>query len=494
MRTAADPIFKPALFIAAGRGIALALTFLLPLIFARVLTPGQFGTYKQIFLIHATVYGIGLGLAESLFYFVPGEPDRAGKHVANSLLLLAGTGIAGWIFLTIGRAAVARWFNNPEFIGLAPLIGAYVAVTLASAPLEVVLIARGRTRWAAAAYALSDIVRAIFLIVPMALSRRMDVLVAGSIVFGVLRLAATLAFFVREFRYGLRPELVCLWKLLLYAGPLQLAVALQVLQMSLHQYVISFSFDAATFARYAVGCLHIPIFDLMAGSVLSVMMVRLSESVSQDNKELGRQIWSNTTRRLAVVFFPLVVLLSVVSSDLITLLFTNAYRPSAPLFRVWLLTYLLVSFQPHGVLRACGDTRFLALQNFIKLVIALFLLFPFISLFGVYGAVWAVVLAVFAGKCILLIRLKHLDSFVASEVLPWRSLAWIAAASLLAALPAMALARNIASSAFRLFSVTTSYTVLYALITWPLIWKAEADSFRSLFKKFLPEEKRATAV
>src|SRR5215831_1633426 len=135
MRTAADPIFKPALFIAVGRGIALAATFLIPLIFARVLTATQFGTYKQIFLIHATVYGIGLGLAESLFYLVPGEPDKAGRYVANSVFLLGGAGIAGWMILAIGREQISRWFNNPEFRTIAPLIGVYVAITLASAPL-----------------------------------------------------------------------------------------------------------------------------------------------------------------------------------------------------------------------------------------------------------------------------------------------------------------------------------------------------------------------
>jgi O-antigen/teichoic acid export membrane protein len=486
MRNDAGPIFKPALLIAAGRGIALAVTFLVPLIFARLLTAAQFGTYKLIFLIHATVYGIGLGLAESLFYFVPGEPDKAGRHVANSLLLLGGIGTAGWITLTLGREQIARWFGNPEFTALAPLIGAYVAVTLASAPLEVVLIARGRTQWAAAAYALSDIVRTIFLLVPIVLSRRLDLLVAGSIAFGALRLAATFVFFLREFCNGLRPDLTFLWKLLLYAGPLQLAVALQVLQTNLHQYVVSFSFDAATFAQYAVGCMHIPIFDLLAGSVLSVMMVRMSESFKHGQREVGLQIWANTTRRLALVFFPIIVLLAVVSSDLITMLFTDAYQTSVPLFRIWLLMYLLATFQPHGVFRACGDTRFLALQNFIKLMLAAFLLFSLVSAFGVSGAVWAAVLAVFAGKCILLVRLKHLNGFMASEVLPWRSLAWIAAASLLAAVPAVALDRYIEPRALRLFAVTGSYLFVYTAVAWPLVSRVEGCSVSSLFKKFLP--------
>jgi O-antigen/teichoic acid export membrane protein len=476
MRNTQDPIFKPSLYIAAGRGIALAVTFLIPVIFARVLTASQFGTYKQIFLIHATVYSIGLGLAESLFYFVPREPHKAGRYVANSVFLLGATGIAGWTILTIGREQIAHWFNNPEFSSIAPLIGAYVAVTMASAPLEVVMIARGQNRFAAATYALSDIVRAVFLLVPIIFSPRMDVLVAGSIAFGGLRMVGTFGFLGWEFRNELRPDLMCLRNLLLYAGPLQLAVVLQVLQVNLHQYMVSFRFDASTFAQYAVGSMHIPIFDLVGGSVLSVMMVRMSENLKQGKSELVLQMWSDTTLRLAAAFLPLIVLLAVVSSDLITLLFTDAYRSSVPLFRIWLLSYLFVTFQPHGVLRACGDTRFLALQNFIKLLLAVFLLFPMVSFFGPAGAVWSAVIAVFAGKCILLIRIKYLHRIRASKVLPWRSLAWIAAASLLAAVPAVALDLDIESRALRLFSVAASYTLVYAAIAWPAIWREDVQA------------------
>src|SRR5436853_4605254 len=113
------------------------------------------------------------------------------------------------MMLTITREQSARWFNNSEFSSIAPLIGLYVAVTLASAPLEVVMIGRGRNRWAAAIYAISDIVRAVFLLVPVVISPRMDVLLAGSIVFGTLRLVAAFAFFSHEFRNDLRLDFAC---------------------------------------------------------------------------------------------------------------------------------------------------------------------------------------------------------------------------------------------------------------------------------------------
>ena len=82
-------IVKPALLVATGRGVALAAMFAVPMFFARVLAPAEFGTYKQFFLIHATLYGIGLGLAEGLFYFLPLDagtfacPDMVERFVAE---------------------------------------------------------------------------------------------------------------------------------------------------------------------------------------------------------------------------------------------------------------------------------------------------------------------------------------------------------------------------------------------------------------------------
>ena len=48
-----------------------------------------------------------------------------------------------------------------------------------------------------------------------------------------------------------------------YALPFALAVGIEVIQPNFHQYVVASRFDAATFAIYAVGCLQIPLVDLI---------------------------------------------------------------------------------------------------------------------------------------------------------------------------------------------------------------------------------------
>ena len=81
---ATESVFRPALLLMSGRTVAFAATFFIPLVLARIFDPAQFGTYKQLFLIWGTVYSIAqLGMASSLYYFLPRAPRMAGPYVAN---------------------------------------------------------------------------------------------------------------------------------------------------------------------------------------------------------------------------------------------------------------------------------------------------------------------------------------------------------------------------------------------------------------------------
>src|SRR5256885_1517241 len=51
-------IFGPAMLLISGRFVAVAITFIVPLVLARLLAPPVFGTYRQLLLISTTIYGI----------------------------------------------------------------------------------------------------------------------------------------------------------------------------------------------------------------------------------------------------------------------------------------------------------------------------------------------------------------------------------------------------------------------------------------------------
>ena len=450
-----------------GRSVAVAITFIVPLVLARILAPSVFGTYRQLLLIFTTIYGIAqLGMAESLFYFLPSDPKRGGAYAGNAMLALAAAGAGVVVLLTSLEDSLAVALGNPALQGLAALVGGYLALMLVSAPLETILISRGRHTLASTSYALSDVGRALLMLLPALVWRRLDALFVGAIVFAALRLAAAIVYCRRAFGAGFRVDPSDLGKQLAYALPLQLAAALEIVQANFHSYVVSSRFDAATFAVYSIGCLQIPLVDLIASSACGVMMVRMRERVTRGEPEAIMPIWRDTTRKLALLLVPLLCVLWITAHDLLALLFTEVYSAGVPVFRIWLGVLLLAAIPAHGPLRVLDDTRFLALQTLVKLVVVAVFTIGFLSAFGLPGAVLIALGAMLIGKSMLLSRLARRTGSPLSRVLPWRSYAGILFAGAAATVPAVAVRSAANSSIERLALAGAAYVIAYAVIVW----------------------------
>jgi hypothetical protein len=157
----------PALWLVVGRTVGFVATFAVPLVLVRLFDQATFGTYKQLFVIYATLFGLAqLGVAESLYFFVPKRPAEAGRHAANAIVTLALAGAGCAVAVTLAAPRSARWLSNPDLAAALPLLGVFLGLMLASALFEIVLVARGRYRTAAWTYAASDVLRAGFLVLP----------------------------------------------------------------------------------------------------------------------------------------------------------------------------------------------------------------------------------------------------------------------------------------------------------------------------------------
>ena len=102
--------FKAALPLMLGRVVGFAATFFIPVILARIFEPAQFGTYRQLFLIYGTLYGVAqLGMAESLLYFLPMARRHPGRYVTNATLVIGVTGLVCLLCLQEARGTISRW-------------------------------------------------------------------------------------------------------------------------------------------------------------------------------------------------------------------------------------------------------------------------------------------------------------------------------------------------------------------------------------------------
>ncbi len=459
-------IFRPALVLMSGRMLGFIAAFAIPMVLARVFDQSEFGTYKQAFLLFATLFGIAqLGMAESLYYFLPAGLKRSGAYLFNALVVLGMMGGLSLLLLSGFRQEIAQLLNNSELSQYIPFVGIYLLFMLMAVVLEILLTIRKQHLLASCSYAASDLVRAICYIVPVLFFADLRVLMLGAIAFALLRFTATLAYVYRDFGRYLRPHRGTLEKHLAYAVPFGIAGLIEVVQVNYHLYVVSFYFDAAIFAIYAVGCLQIPLSDFLMTSTCNVMMVNMQERIKANDTQAVLAIWLDSVRKLALIFCPMVMLLIAVAQPLIITLFTERYAASIPIFMVWSLTMLWVILLTDGALRVFAQTHFLILQNLIRLGIIVALIPFFLAKFDLVGAILVTLLATVITKIIALSRLRVLMSVSFAQLLPWWSLTRCLIISVAAALPAMALSNVVvAPPVVKLALICALYGLSYYLL------------------------------
>ena len=417
-----DTISGPAFRLVAGRVIGGVVSFAIPVVLARMLMPTAFGTYKQLFLIYMTLYGVAqMGAAESLYYFVPRKPAEAARSVANSLATLTLVGSVAVTLLYLERGRVAAWMGNPAIAAELPLLALFLALTLVSAAFEIVIVSRKQAAQAAVVYAISDVARTASFVVPALVLGSLRAVLIGAVVFAAIRVIAMAAYFWVMFGRELRLDLGLWRQQWAYALPFAIAVGIDVVQANVHQWVVATRFDTVAFAIYAVGCLQIPLVDLICTSTANVMMVKMAEAASQ-GEDAALALWHNTTVKLASLMLPLAALLFLTAHAVIVILFTRTYIASIPILRVWCLMIVPLAFAVDGVLRAHARTRFLVVMNIVRLIVIVGSVGWLISRFGVVGAVLATLIGTVVVKAMAIVHIANIMNVRLADVLPWKRL------------------------------------------------------------------------
>lgn len=455
--------FKPALLLMGGRLVAFATTFFIPVVLVRVFDQTEFGTYKQLFLVYATLFSLTqIGMAESLYYFLPLAPHKGGRYAANALVVLTGAGLFALALLYRESPRIAGLLGNGALAPYIPYVGVYLLLTVVSVVLEIVMTSRKRFFATASAYAVSEALRGAAFIVPVLLTGSLEWLLIGAIAFAAIRLAATIYYIAREFRGDVRPDAAALKEQVAYALPLAASSLLADWGSQFHQYAVSYYFNAATFAVYSVGCLNIPLVELVHNPVSNVMMVRMGEELRDGREGAVLSIWNDTTRKLALVFFPMLGLLLVTARELIVFLFTESYLASVPIFMIWSTTVLLPVLQTDAVLRVYAQTRFLLFVYAAKLLVAVALIHWFVALFQLWGAALVTVAAAAAAKILSLVRFKRLVRIRLADLLPWKSLGLNLVVSVAAGAAAMAVKAHLELPTLLILAITGMvYAVSY---------------------------------
>ncbi len=435
-----DALFRPALTLMTGQAIGFALAFAIPIVLVRYFSQEEFGTYKQLFLIYGTMFGIAqLGMAESLFYFLPKERRNGGSYILNALIVLTTMGLLCAVGLWLLRHYIAALMNNPDLATYVPYVGLYLMFMLVAAVIEIVMTVSKQHVAASIVYASTDILRAVLYIAPVLIFADLHWLMLGAVGFSMVRAGLVFTYILREYGSSLRPNRTLMRRHLGYAVPFGLAGIIEVVQGSIHMYAVAYHFDVATFAIYAVGVLQVPLFDFLGSSTCNVMMTNMREKLLEASKTGACGVWFDAIRKLAIVLFPLIAVLLLLAEELIVLLFTATFADSVPIFMIWTLAAVPGVLLVDGVLRVLAQTRFLIILNLVQLVLIASTITWFISAFGLMGAILVSVLAGVTYNILALARISHVLKLSLRDLLPWGAILSSLTIAVAAMVPALLL-------------------------------------------------------
>ncbi|WP_050725086.1 lipopolysaccharide biosynthesis protein [Vulgatibacter incomptus] len=387
----------------AARAFSAGVTFLIPLVLARLLALGSYGTFKQFFLVSHTLYfALALGIPQSLYYFLPrcAEAERR-PYLGQTLLYLAVAGglSGGALYLC---TPFLSWVGGPDLVAMRAPMALYCGLLLGGGALEAGLTAQGRPGHAAFAYIGSDTAKMLAYVIPAWLGFGLHGVLWGGALYAALRALASWIVLVLPLRGPLfRRELSR--GQLRYALPFGGAMLVGMPQQQLHQYVVSVTSSPAVFAVYSVGCFNLPVVDLLYTPTTELLMYRIGELERRQRPDgEAAVLFRDAVANLAYVFVPIAAGLFAIAPSFLSLLYTPKFLDAAPILRLALGMVVLACLPVDGVLRAKAKTRALLAANVAKLGLTVPLVVGLNHAFGPVGAMAGFVLTETVHRLVLL--------------------------------------------------------------------------------------------
>ncbi|MFN2596775.1 MAG: glycosyltransferase [Pyrinomonadaceae bacterium] len=474
---AGEPVGKKALSLTAGaawmmlaRSFAFALTFAVPLLLVRRLSQTEFGLYKQIVLVVTTgVMILPLGVFMSAYYFLPRERERRRQIVCNILLFNLAVGLVVCLPLITRPQLLAALLHNPELVALAPLVGVALLLWINTSTLEAVAVANGELKLATLFIVADQLAKAVLLLSAAILFGTVRAVVLAMIAHGAFECALLLAYVRSRFGAFWRGfEFETLRAQLAYALPLGVAAVVAGIYLYLDNYFVSYRFTPAEYAIYATGCFNIPLVDLLAASVNSVMIPRVSQLQSAGARREIVVLVARMTRKLAAFNLPLYFFLLVMAREFIVTLFTTNYLASLPIFviNITLIPLGLIGAAYDPVIRAYAEHRYFLLRVRVVLLAALAAALWYVTKnYGLVGAITVMLAVNAAERFVVGWRVRGILEVSWRDLPLFKDVGKIAVCSILAASAALAARAALfgVKPLFVLAACAAAFGVVYAV-------------------------------
>jgi len=422
---------QAALLLMTGRVVGSLLAIVTAGVLARCWSEQEYGGYRQVLLAFQVMSSFAtLGIPTGLTFFLSQENrGRQKAAVAQACLLLAGGGVLVSA-VTIGWSLAWPASDAGGGLSSAAAFALYPVFALPLLVADTWLLTIQRSRAAAWFIIQTAILQSAAAILPA---------MAGfgvPAVLGCLTFATFIRFLiaVRIFRGEYRGDE---WdwdrgfpvRLLRHAVPLGLAGVVGSFNLMLDKLFVSCWAGPAEFAVYCNGATELPVIGIISSSVAAVLAPEFVRLFQVGRLQEMLAVWRSSIRFTATAVLPLTAGMLLFAPDAVTLLYSEKYLDSVPIFRIYLLV-LPLRVTVHGsLLVAAGRSRTVFSAALVGVGLAAALLCALVPILGMPGAAAAMVLSVYGVAGVLLVRTARLVGASLRETVPWREMSLTLAAS-----------------------------------------------------------------
>lgn len=377
-----------------GRAASFGMLVLIPIVLVRIFSKNDFGIYRQVLLIYFFIERIlQFGVRHSLFYFLAHDPENRHRYVLNAVVVFLGLGILSLIALWIFKNMLGNFFDAPALKTLLPWVGVYILMMLVSSPFETILILESRAEGASVVAFLTQVFRGVCTIALVLVFGTVFWGLMGLILYSTIRCVAYIIYVAKNYGLSLNKDNVTMFrKQIAYAAPMGMSTLIGTIAKRLDQFIVSMFFGPSVFAIYAIGCIQIPLVNTFFHSVGEVVMPKMVEHLKANRKDEFLALWHKLIIKMSFVGIGSFFLFQAIAYDLITLVYTDKFASSVPVFRI-ILVLVLSNMICYGlILRSLGDTRKILIANIIAFFIAVISTYPLVKYFGLIGAATSMVL------------------------------------------------------------------------------------------------------
>ncbi|MBI3406098.1 MAG: glycosyltransferase [Acidobacteria bacterium] len=423
--------------LAGSRAAGQVLNAIAGFVLVRFLTQVDFGTFRQIYLLFGTlVVLVDIGLTESLFYYIPGNPSRRGAFMRQSILAVTGLQFLVGAGLVAFSSRIGGLLNNPDLPAHMLLFSVFLGLNAITRLWEVQLTAEQRVPLASAVNCGGEALKVALMLGSLAIRPDIRILLWAMVIAAAIKMLAFLWFVARDLRWFVGSHYDAETRAQFgYGLALWLPAIVNTFANYIHQYIVSYQFTPAEFAIYSTACFQVPFLGALTTSIIEVMLVRVTAARAQERYDEVKRTWNGACTKGLLIFMPMAVGLAAIATPLMTVLFGWRYAAAGPLFAILMIGLPLNSLFTDNMLRAYGAMRSYAGFYSARLALGLLLGVLGVYAFGMWGVALSASVTMLLIKGWQLQKVARLLEVSYARVLPWREIIKILVASMLAAVP-----------------------------------------------------------